>query len=303
MLTFNSFGLNLSSCILARKHWYNMATPSLTYHWKEHWTTTDRRYSPLHPLDGSSVQKADLLHWVVLLYYINLNPSLLTGLLFLSYKSVLWFTLIQWNLSYEPNSLKRGKNRQPSDTRTSRIQLLYVSECKRKWFQINIWSTARLPRCRGSYNLVLPAEWTQRRERGPGECWRRYIRTRPRWSRTGLKPQPVHDKTTASTSTPNTTLVQHTHTHTDTTEIRTFSTTHWVTLSIFAPLVNTLTYCGRVNVTAEPARRLRGCETVNELVRRADFVLRHIFQVKGLIQKDLPLYTGTIMPLDRIDYL
>lgn len=62
--------------------------------------------------------------------------------------------------------------------------------------------------------------------------------------------------------------------------------------------------CGRrVDISAEPACWLRGRKAVDELVGGAALVLGHILQMDSLLQKDLPLDTGPIVPLNGIDHL
>lgn len=63
------------------------------------------------------------------------------------------------------------------------------------------------------------------------------------------------------------------------------------------------TYGRRVDVSAEPASWLRGREAVDKLVGGATLVLGHILQVDGLLQKDLPLDAGPVVPLNSVDHL
>lgn len=62
--------------------------------------------------------------------------------------------------------------------------------------------------------------------------------------------------------------------------------------------------CGRrEDVSAEPTSWLRGREAVDKLVGGAALVLGHVLQVDGLLQKDLPLDAGPVVPLNSIDHL
>lgn len=63
------------------------------------------------------------------------------------------------------------------------------------------------------------------------------------------------------------------------------------------------TYGRCVDVSAEPAGSLRRREAVDKLVGGTGLVLGDILQVDGLLEEDLPLDAGPVVPLDRIDYL
>lgn len=63
------------------------------------------------------------------------------------------------------------------------------------------------------------------------------------------------------------------------------------------------TYSRCVDVSAEPADRLRRWEAVDKLVGGTGLVLGNVLQVDGLLQEDLPLDSGPVVSLNRVDHL
>lgn len=63
------------------------------------------------------------------------------------------------------------------------------------------------------------------------------------------------------------------------------------------------TYSGRVHVSTKPASWLGGRKAVDKLVGGAALIFGHVLQVDGLLQKDLPLDAGPVVPLNGVDNL